>query len=98
MKNQEKVVPTGTAFFFSMGIRGDGIRRGERWERRRGRIQRPERVAAVGEGRSRTDGKESAGHRNRMGAKNILAQNHFAYFGLPDSIANRRGLWYHIII
>ena len=27
---------------------------GERWERRRGRIERPERVAAVGEGRRRT--------------------------------------------
>ena len=38
---------------------------GERWERRRWRKERPERVAAVGERRSRTVGKESTGHRNR---------------------------------
>mgnify|MGYP006053043675 CR=1 FL=1 len=31
-----------------------GIPKGERWERRLWRIQRPERVAAVGEGRRRT--------------------------------------------
>ena len=38
---------------------------GERWERRRGREERPERVAAVGERRSHIVGKESTGHRNR---------------------------------
>ena len=38
---------------------------GERWERRLWREERPERVAAVGERRSRTVGKESTGHRNR---------------------------------
>ena len=38
---------------------------GERWERRRWRIQRLERVAAVGVQRSRTDGKAHTGHRNR---------------------------------
>ena len=38
---------------------------GERWERRQWREERPERVAAVGERRTRTAGKESTGHRNR---------------------------------
>mgnify|MGYP003308570182 CR=1 FL=1 len=38
---------------------------GERWERRQWREERPERVAAVGERRSRIVGKESTGHRNR---------------------------------
>ena len=38
---------------------------GERWERRRWREERLERVAAVGERRSRAVGKESTGHRNR---------------------------------
>ena len=38
---------------------------GERWERCRWQVKRPERVAAVGERRSRTVGKESTGHRNR---------------------------------
>ena len=38
---------------------------GERWERRLWREERPERVAAVGERRSRIVGKESTGHRNR---------------------------------
>ena len=43
---------------------------GERWERRRWREERPERVAAVGVQRSRTVGKAHTGHRNRgaMGA------------------------------
>ena len=40
-------------------------RKGERWERRRGRIQRPERVAAVGVQRSRSADKAYTGHRNR---------------------------------
>ena len=47
-------------------------RRGERGERRRGRIKRPERVAAVGERRCRTVGKESTGHRNRAPAPTCL--------------------------
>ena len=34
------------------------VRDGEQWERRRWRIQRPERVAAVGEGRRRTVAKD----------------------------------------
>ena len=38
---------------------------GERWERRRWRIQRPERVAAIGERGSRAVGNESAEYRNR---------------------------------
>ena len=38
---------------------------GERWERRLWREERPERVAAVGERRRRTVGKERTGHRNR---------------------------------
>ena len=38
---------------------------GERWERCLWQMKRPERVAAVGERRSRAVGKESTGHRNR---------------------------------
>ena len=38
---------------------------GERAERCRWQTQRGERVAAVGERRSRTVGKERTGHRNR---------------------------------
>ncbi len=38
---------------------------GERWERCLWQMKRPERVAAVGERGSRSDGDESTGHRNR---------------------------------
>ena len=38
---------------------------GERWERCRWQMKRPERVAAVGVQRSRTDGKAHTGHPNR---------------------------------
>ena len=58
-------LPIGAqALYFHLGMQADDD--GERWERRRGREKRPERVAAVGERRSRTVGKESTGHRNRI--------------------------------
>ena len=44
---------------------GRGPGEGERWERCQRQVKRPERVAAVGERRSRAVGKESTGHRNR---------------------------------
>ena len=42
-----------------------GTATGERGERCRWQMKRPERVAAVGERRSRAVGKEITGHRNR---------------------------------
>ena len=50
---------------------------GERWEHRRWREERPERVAAVGERRSRTVGKENTGHRNRDCQKSGRSGEHF---------------------
>ena len=44
---------------------------GERWERRRGRIQRPERVAAVSRCQGAPSTQADAGHRNRTGKERI---------------------------
>ena len=62
--------------------------RGERRERCRWQVKRPERVAAVGERRSRTVGKESTGHRNRsaLTAKSFVTS---AIILLPTPILSR---------
>ena len=47
---------------------------GERADRRRWRMQGGERVAGVGERRSRSVGKESTGHPNRVDTQNRFLQ------------------------
>jgi hypothetical protein len=62
-------------FFFSSYKAGLEGYIGERRERRQWREERPERVAAVGDRRSRSAGKESAGYRNRQVALFAGANN-----------------------
>ena len=49
--------------YFHLGMQADDD--GERWERRRGRIQRPERVAAVDKIEERRKPEDFIGYRNR---------------------------------
>ena len=61
-----RVMPAGGGTFLTRRRKYPKTRlKGERWERCRWQMKRPERVAAVGERRSRSVGKESTGHRNR---------------------------------
>ena len=74
------------ALYFHLGMQADDD--GERWERRRGREERPERVAAVCRCQGALTPQADAGHRNRKtmeGGKKWQREGCFT------------GLWWRVI-